>query len=54
MSYEDLWEEIKKTKIHEVLRRDLEYICSVAVFHYPNFVFSVWVFLAILYEEEDF
>ncbi len=48
---EKIWSEIKATGIHEYLKNNVEFICSVDCFEYPNFVISVWVFIAVLYED---
>ena len=49
MSKEQVWEEVRNTEIHNILIEDVEYVLSVAIFPYPNYVLSVWVYVAILY-----
>lgn len=51
---EALWTQIQNTEIDGILKNDMEYIVSVNCFQYPNFIISVWVFIAILIEEEFF
>ncbi len=49
---ETLWTQIQNTEIDAILKNDMEYIVSVRCFQYPNFIISVWVFIAVLIEDE--
>jgi len=51
-SYGLIWGEIKATGIHMILKQNTKFICSVECFEYSNFVISVWIFLAVLYDED--
>ncbi|KRX04663.1 hypothetical protein PPERSA_04478 [Pseudocohnilembus persalinus] len=51
--YDKIWQEIEATGISDVLRKDFEYICAVECFEYPCYIISVWVFVAIIFDEDD-
>lgn len=48
---EKVWEEIKQTGIHELLKKDIEYLLDCKCYCYPNFIISVWVFVGVIYED---
>ena len=48
---EKVWENIKMTEIQDIFKNEIEYVCSVKCFPYFNYVISVWVFIAVLIEE---
>ncbi|KAL4448733.1 hypothetical protein ABPG74_012822 [Tetrahymena malaccensis] len=50
-SIEKVWEEIKQTGIHEILKKDIEYLLDTKCYCYPNFIISVWVFVGVIYED---
>ena len=50
VSIEQVWEEVKNTEIHNILDADFEYVLTVCIWPYPNYVLSVWVYIAVLYK----
>ena len=50
---EKVWEEVKNTDLHRILMRDVDFICAVSCCPYPNYIMSVWVFLAVLVDNVD-
>ena len=48
---ENVWQEVKNTGIHEIAVEDPTFILSVGLKNYTNYVFSAWVFIAVLYNE---
>ena len=50
VSVEQIWEEVRNTEIHNILSEDIEFVLSVGIFPYPNYVLSVWVYIAVLYK----
>lgn len=50
VSVEQIWEEVSNTEIHNILNDDIEFVLSVCIFPYPNYVMSVWVYIAVLYK----
>ena len=40
---------MKNTGIHDLVHDDLTYVLSVGIYHYPNYVLSVWVYIAVIY-----
>ena len=49
---ENIWKEIMNTEIDSILKNDMEFIVSVNCFQYPNYIISVWVFIAVLIQDE--
>lgn len=49
LSVDQVWQEVKNTGIHDLANDDLKYVLSVGIFHYPNYVLSVWVYIAVIY-----
>ena len=45
-SLENLWNEVSKTKMHAVNRRDVEFALAVYIEAHPANILSVWVYLA--------
>lgn len=50
ISIDQVWDEVKTTEIHNILHEDIQYVLSVAIVPYPNYVMSVWVYVAVLYD----
>lgn len=50
VSVEQIWEEVSNTEIHNILSDDIEFVLSVCIFPYPNYVMSVWIYIAVLYK----
>ena len=50
VSTQQIWEEVKNTKIHEIIIENVEHALSVCIFPYTNYVLSVWVFIGVIYE----
>lgn len=44
-----IWQAVKNTDIHAIDTNDVEYIVSVAVYPYPHYVLSVWVYIGVLF-----
>lgn len=50
ISIDQVWDEVRSTEIHNILHEDIQYVLSVAIVPYPNYVLSVWVYVAVLYD----
>lgn len=51
VDYDKIWEDIKATSIHEIMRNDIDFFVSVGCFEYPSFIISTWVFIGVLIDE---
>lgn len=49
MNEDQIWQEVKNTGIHALVNDDLTYVLSVGIYPYPNYVLSVWVYIAVIY-----
>ena len=50
-SLENMWREIKATRVHAVNRSDVEFALAVHIEPYPCAVLSVWVYLAVFVDK---
>lgn len=51
MTVEDIWEEVKNTDIHNIADEYCKFVLNVFVAPYPNFICSVWVYIAALFDD---
>ena len=46
VTMDQIWEEVKSTKLHKLQDKDAEFSVSVYVHPYPSNVLSVWLYVA--------
>jgi len=46
ISLEDLWQQMRNTRMHAVDRQDVEFALAVRVVAYPSNIMSVWIYIA--------
>ena len=51
MSLDQLWKTVMTTKIYMVDRNDVEFALTVYVASYPANIYSVWIYLAAIFDE---
>ena len=39
-----------RVRLRPTMSSDIEFVLSVCIFPYPNYVMSVWVYIAVLYK----
>lgn len=50
--FEEIWEHLKQTRMHEIDNSDVSFSLSVMLKPYPCNVFSVWIFIAVFRDKD--
>jgi len=50
VSEERIWEEIKNTEIHNIFKEEMNFALTVAIYTYPHYIMSVWVYVAVMWK----
>lgn len=53
VSLDQLWKDVMTTKIHMVDRNDVEFVLTVYVKPYPANIYSVWIYLAAIFDKNS-
>jgi hypothetical protein len=51
VNMESLWEEVRNTDLHNITDDNVEFVFAVSVVPYPNFVCSVWLYVAAVFTD---
>lgn len=49
ISEERIWQEVRNTEIFDIRQDDTEFLLTVSIYAYPNYVLSVWIFVGVVY-----